>query len=149
MVFIFGQNSDQIGNSITELTLVDIVWCLETIMMDLWLSIWCSFFFLFFPSLISLELVKEWVTIRKLKWFTLAYLSHILKADIKGNMKIRVHFRPKLSHFDHCIHFAASIIWWKYARFGKKWPSVCNSSFINSRSIYFGPFSTFQFGRCI
>ena len=37
----------------------------------------------------------------------------------------------------------------KSARFGKKWPTVRNSFLTNSRSIYFGPFSTFQFGRCI
>ena len=37
----------------------------------------------------------------------------------------------------------------KSARFGKKWPTVRNSFLTNSRSIYFGPFSTFQFGGCI
>ena len=61
-------------------------------------------------------------------------------------------FKYNLKH-NHILNyrpqFWASITWGKSARFRKKWPTVCNSFFTNSRSIYFGPFSTFQFGGYI
>ena len=124
-------SSDQIGNSITELTLVDIVWCLETIMMDLWLSIWC--FFLSVLPFSDLSRVSEKMSCDQITKmvFTCRFVPYIkgtlhrVSSSTCGSVRdlaINIHFRPKFSHFELSSSFATSIIWGKSARFGKTSP---------------------------